>query len=70
MSAMKATPLRPTEVMYKDHKITLTLRPRTNDWHYSFTHTRTITVSNQAPRYDTALRQAKNDIDTLTGGTP
>ena len=59
--------LQPTEVQYKDHSITLTHRPSVNDWTYTVSHTRTITLSQHAPRYDSALRLAKRDIDILLG---
>jgi ribosomal protein S10 len=67
MSARDPIPLHPTEVIYKGHKIVLTHRTKTNDWQYSFTHTRTITLSDKAPRYEAALTQAKKDIDVLLG---
>ena len=61
------TPLHPTEVHYRDHVITLTHRPKVNDWQYSVEHTRTIVLRNVAPRYETALKAAKLDIDILLG---
>lgn len=67
MSAQKAIPLHPTEVNYRDHKIKLTHRPGTNDWTYEVKHTRTITLSDKAPRYDTAVKNAKRDVDCLLG---
>lgn len=68
MSAEKATPLHPTEVQYKGHTIKMTHRPGTNDWVYEVTHTRTLKLSQHAPRYETALRMAKRDIDILAKG--
>lgn len=67
MSTNKPIPLHAPQVEYKGHKIILTHRPRTNDWTYSFTHTRTITLKNRAPRYETALKMAKHEIDILLG---
>jgi hypothetical protein len=67
MSALKATPLHPTTVMYRGHKITLTHRPQVNDWQYTVEHTRTIRLSQSKPRYDAALSAAKKDIDILLG---
>ena len=64
----KPIPLHPEKVKYRDHVITLTHRTKTNDWTYSITHTRTITLKNKAPRYDAALALAKQEIDILTGG--
>lgn len=64
MSA-RPVPLHPTEVEYHGHTITLTHRPKYNDWQYTFTYTHTITIKNSAPRYDTALREAKKSIDKL-----
>lgn len=69
MSASKAVPLHPTSVEYKGHTIKLTHRIKTNDWTYEVRHTRTITLKNNAPRYETALKQAKRDIDILVGDT-
>lgn len=67
MSAAHAvTPLHPTRVEYKGHTIKLTHRVKVNDWTYEIKHTRTIVLKNHAPRYDTALSAAKNDIDALT----
>lgn len=66
MSADRATPLHPTEVQYKGHTIKMTHRAVTNDWVYEVLHTRTIKLSQHAPRYETALKQAKRDIDILT----
>lgn len=63
----KVAKLQPTEVTYKNHTIRLTHRPRTNDWQYSFTRTRTITIRNAHPRYDTALKHAQQEIDILLG---
>jgi hypothetical protein len=59
--------LQPAQVMYRDHVITLTHRTKTNDWTYTITHTRTITLKNKAPRYEAALKLAKQEIDILTG---
>lgn len=67
MQTQKVTKLHPNEVTYRDHVITLTHRPRVNDWQYSITHTRTIVLSNFAPRYETALKAAQLDIDILLG---
>ena len=61
------TQLHPTSVTYRDHVIVLTHRPRTNDWEYAVRHTRTILLRNVAPRYETALKQAKRDLDIVLG---
>jgi len=66
-SARNVQRLHPTTVTYKDHTIKLTHRPKTNDWTYTVSHTRTITLTNHAPRYDTALRHAQHDIDLMLG---
>ena len=68
MTKATVTNLHPTEVNYRDHTIRLKLRPRLNDWSYEVVHVSTITLKNHAPRYDTALRLAKRDIDTLVDG--
>lgn len=57
--------LQPEQVQYKGYTITLTHRPKINDWTYSFTHTHTMTISNTYPRYETALKHAKKSIDIL-----
>ena len=62
-----ATPLHPNKVTYRDHVIVLTHRPKTNDWEYAVKHTRTILLRNVAPRYETALKQAKRDLDIVLG---
>lgn len=67
MSVQKVVPMHPTTVDYKGHTIKLTHRPRTNDWQYEVKHHRTITLKNQAPRYEAALKQAQTDIDILMG---
>lgn len=67
MSAAKPIPLHAPQVEYKGHKITLTHRPKTNDWTYTITHTRTITLKHHAPRYEAALKMAKDEIDILLG---
>lgn len=66
-STRNVTQLQPTTVTYKDHTIKLTHRPRINDWTYTVSHTRTITLSDHAPLYSAALRAAKRDIDVLLG---
>lgn len=60
------TKLQPTNVTYKGYHIRLTHRPKTNDWQYKIIHTIPLTLTNHAPRYDTALTQAKAEIDRLT----
>ena len=60
-------PLHAPKVQYRAHTIKLTHRPKTNDWKYSVSHTRTITLTNHAPRYESALKQAMKDIDNLLG---
>jgi hypothetical protein len=67
MPTAPITPLHPKRVTYRDHVITLTHRPRVNDWQYHIEHTRTIVLSNIAPRYDAALKAAKQDIDIIMG---
>lgn len=59
--------LQPGTVHYKNHTITLTHRTKTNDWVYTITHTRTITLKHHAPRYATALKMAQDEIDILVG---
>lgn len=66
-SARNVEQLHPATVTYKDHTIKLTHRPRINDWTYTVSHTRTITLTNHAPRYDSAVRAAQHDIDVLLG---
>lgn len=66
MSQSTVKPLYPSKVEYKGYTITLRLRPKTNDWEYSFTHTTTLTIRMHAPRYETAVKAAKYDIDALT----
>lgn len=67
MTTGAPTPIRPTTVQYRDHTIVLTHRPKTNDWEYTVKHTRTILLRNHAPRYETALKQAKRDLDIVLG---
>lgn len=68
MSARNVAKLHPNTVNYRDHTIKLTHRPKINDWSYTVTHTRTLNLTNHAPRYDTALAAAKHDIDILLDG--
>jgi hypothetical protein len=67
MAGTNVKQIHPTEVTYRNHNITLTHRPKINDWHYSFQHIQTLTIKSFAPRYDTALKQAKRDIDIMLG---
>lgn len=60
------TRLHPNEVTYKGYHIKLTHRPKTNDWTYTIVHHIPLKLSYHAPRYDTALTQAKAEIDRLT----
>ena len=62
---MKVVNLQPREVEYKGHTIRLTHRPKINDWTYEVIHTRTVRLSNHAPRYGAALDHAKAMIDNL-----
>lgn len=64
MSA-KVTQLQPNTVKYKGYIIKLTHRPKTNDWTYSINVDLPLTLSNKAPRYQTALSQAKAEIDKI-----
>lgn len=59
--------LQPGTVHYKGHKIVLTHRTKTNDWIATVSHTRTITLTHRAPRYEAALKQAKQELDVLLG---
>ena len=58
--------LHPTNVTYKGYHIKLTHRPKTNDWTYSIIHNIPLTLSHHAPRYSTALKQARDEIDRIT----
>lgn len=68
MKPDNVTNLHPEEVTYRDHTITLTLRPRLNDWQYTFEHTNTITISSVTPTYNGAITEAQRQIDLLIGG--
>ena len=57
--------LLPTSVNYRGHTIELTHRKNVNDWTYSILYHIPLRMSDKAPRYDTALAQAKADIDAL-----
>lgn len=64
-SGRKVAQLHPTTVTYRNHIITLKHRPKTNDWTYTVTHNIPLTLSNHAPRYETALNAAKAEIDQV-----
>lgn len=68
MATNNVKKLHPTEVNYREHVIRLKLRPRINDWSYEVIHVSQITLKNHAPRYDTALKLAKRDIDLMMDG--
>lgn len=51
--------------VYKRHEIELIYRPATNDWKYHIEHVRSMTLSGVQPRYDSALKEAKKDIDIM-----
>lgn len=59
------TPMSPREVQYRGYTITLTHRVKTNDWTYTINHVVHMTLSQAAPRYESALRLAKHDVDVL-----
>jgi len=61
------TVLQPRSISYRGAVITLTHRPKINDWVYTIEYTRTITLSSFAPRYETALAQAKAELDAYMG---
>ena len=60
--------LQNEEVVYRDHTIRLIYRPPTNDWQYVVEHTVTLTLTGVAPRYDSALRRAKQDVNIVVDG--
>lgn len=64
-SRSTVTQLRPTTVTYKGYTITLKHRPKINDWTYTVTYNIPLRLSDHSPRYDTALNQAKAEIDAL-----
>lgn len=65
MPQRKVEQLKPTEVKYRGKTIKLKHRPKINDWQYIVTHNIPLTLTNHAPRYDTALEMAKADIDAV-----
>lgn len=67
MSGSNVKKLHQTNVTYRGHAIKLTHRPDTNDWKYSITYHLPMILSNYEPRYDTALRKAKQEIDAIEG---
>ena len=56
------------DVDYKGHMIHIAYRKETNDFTYSFTHTKTLTFDGHASNFDNCVSKAKRYVDVVTGG--
>ena len=52
---------------YKHHVISIEHRKDTNDYLYSFTHTKTLTFDGYGSTYENCLDKAKRYVDMVAG---
>ena len=58
---------RDNDVNYKGHTIHIVYRKETNDYAYTFSHTKTLNFDGHASNYDNCLANAKKYVDIVTG---
>ncbi len=71
MQSTNIIPLGNKEVTdtYRKHSITITYKPNSNEWAWSFVHTRSIPFNGTCATLANAKRAAHRRVDLMVDGT-